>query len=207
MPDIRHDRDMTGIAASQETKKARHEAGLHRCQLTIAPKGGDGHDGSAVDSVLQALAGRELRNVASRDVDFSAGGRVAALGGFATGDGEGAKAGETDVAAILQLGLDRFKNGINGRGCVSLGKASLLGDRGYEFVLVHVSTLSDWYETTQMIKSGGEYECFCPSQLKSTRRARKTSRLSVFSQKRLANLPAFLSVLELYGSSMAKSHQ
>ncbi len=55
----------------------------------------------------------------------------------------------------------------------ALVRPAFLGDRGYEFVLVHVSTLSDWYETTQMIKSGGEYESFCPSQLKSTRKPRK----------------------------------
>jgi hypothetical protein len=117
------------------------------------------------------------------------------------------KASETNVAAVLQFSLDRFKNGINGRGGVSLGEASLLGDRGYEFVLVHVSTLSDWYETTQMIKSGGEYESFCPSQLKSTRKPRKTSLLSGCSQKRLAKMPAFSSVLRLYGSLMAELPQ
>jgi hypothetical protein len=58
-----------------------------------------------------------------------------------------------------------------------------------------------------MIKSGGEYESFCPSQLKSTRKPRKTSLLSGFSQKRLAKLPAFLSVLELCGSLMAEMPQ
>jgi hypothetical protein len=58
-----------------------------------------------------------------------------------------------------------------------------------------------------MIKSGGEYESFCPSQLKSTRKPRKTSLLSGFSQKRLAKLPAFLSVLKLCGSLMAEMPQ
>ena len=51
-----------------------------------------------VDCILQALAGRELRHVACRNVDFRTRGWVAALAGFATRNREGAKADETPVS-------------------------------------------------------------------------------------------------------------
>ena len=65
--------------------------------------------GSLVASVLEALAGGELRHVAGRNIDFLAGLRIAALGGFATRHGEIAKTDEANVATIFQLTCDGFK--------------------------------------------------------------------------------------------------
>jgi len=93
--------------------------------------------GSLVASVLETLAGRELRHVTCRNINFLAGLRVAALGGFATRYGEVAKADQTDVAAILQLTGNGFKNGFDSRSSITLAEARFLGHSSHEFILVH----------------------------------------------------------------------
>ncbi|EGE55684.1 hypothetical protein RHECNPAF_8900100 [Rhizobium etli CNPAF512] len=95
---------------------------------------------SAVDGVLQALAGRELRHVASRNVDFSAGGRVAALRCCAMRNGEAAEPCEADVALVLEFSLDNVENRVDSGSRVRLRQSCLFGHCGHEFILVHVST-------------------------------------------------------------------
>jgi len=94
----------------------------------------------AVNSVLQALARRELRHVASRDIDLGAGGRVAALRGCTVRNGEAAEASKANVAALLQFSLHGIENSVNSGSSVSLRDTGLLGHCGHELILVHVST-------------------------------------------------------------------
>ncbi|ENN85911.1 hypothetical protein RHSP_17182 [Rhizobium freirei PRF 81] len=95
---------------------------------------------SAVDRVLQALAGRELRYIASSDVDLSARRRVTALRGCTVRNSEAAETGEANVAALLQFSLDGLENSVNSGSSVSLRDTGLLGHCGHELILVHVST-------------------------------------------------------------------
>ncbi|AUW41839.1 hypothetical protein CUJ84_Chr001444 [Rhizobium leguminosarum] len=95
---------------------------------------------SAVDGVLQALAGREFRHVASRNVDFSARRRVTALRCGTMRNGEAAETRKANVALVLELSLDNVENRVNSGSRVRLRQSCLFGYCGHEFILVHVST-------------------------------------------------------------------
>lgn len=115
--------------------------------------------GKLVDGVLEALAGRELRHVACRDVNFRTRGRVAALAGFAARYGEIAEADEADVAAVLQFALNGLKNCINGRRRICLRESGLVGYGSHELIFVHVSTPFMLVRNDCLLKAGLREQC------------------------------------------------
>src|SRR5215217_3733993 len=90
-----------------------------------------------VDRVLEALAGLELGLVRGRNLDFRAGGRVAASRGLALRHGEGAETNQTNFVASLERGRDCLEHCVNSFGGLSLGDRSLVGNDANQIVLVH----------------------------------------------------------------------
>jgi hypothetical protein len=91
--------------------------------------------GSAVEGVLDGLAGGEPGNLGRRNRDRRAGLRIAALALAPLGDPEGAEAGDADLLAPLQRlgdGADQRLHGLAG-----IGQAGVRRDGRDQICLVH----------------------------------------------------------------------
>src|SRR5690606_13553854 len=93
--------------------------------------------------VFQALAGLELGLVGGRNLDLSAGGRVAADACLALGDREGAESDQTHLVPLLQGLGDGVENCVNGFAGLSLRHIRRVGNDADQIVLVH-SVSSQW---------------------------------------------------------------
>lgn len=112
--------------------------------------------GKLVDGVLEALAGRELRHVACRDVNFRTRRRVAALAGFAARYGEIAEADEADVAAVLQFALNGLKTASTAEDASAFESPALSATAATSSFLFMFPPLSCWFETTVFLRRGCE---------------------------------------------------
>ena len=89
------------------------------------------------DDVLQSLAGLENGQAGSGDLDGLLGPGIAANASFALLCLEDAEAGDLDLVALNQSGLDGLEGSVDDALCVLLGHAGLLGNCCDDFGLVH----------------------------------------------------------------------